>query len=278
MVGGFGGTTTNQGISFVTLVDKDKRKLSQAEVIKKFRGILKHKLKGVEINVQDLSLRGFAATRGFPVEFVIQGPDWDKLTSITHEIMDKMKESKKVVDVNTDVQQNMPEVQITPNRAKLAAHGVQLSTLTKIINALVGGQVLDGKTMYPKDGHRYEMELRLIAGQRDKVPDLDRIKLRNRGEVVPLSALVDMKIKPSLMLISRLNRSRAIIVYANPAPGVAQKDAMNYTETLAKSMLPPGYHIKMTGSSQSFQESFQSLIFALALGILVSYMVLASQC
>jgi hydrophobe/amphiphile efflux-1 (HAE1) family protein len=278
MVGGFGGTTTNQGISFVTLVDKDKRKLSQSDVIKKFRGILKHKLKGVEINVQDLSLRGFAASRGFPVEFVIQGPDWDKLTSITHEIMDKMKESKKVVDVNTDVQQNMPEVQITPNRAKLAAHGVQLSTLTKIINALVGGQVLDGKTMYPKDGHRYEMELRLIAGQRDKVPDLDRIKLRNnRGEVVPLSELVDMKIKPSLMLISRLNRARAIIVYANPAPGVAQKDAMNYTETLAKSLLPPGYHIKMTGSSQSFQESFQSLIFALALGILVSYMVLASQ-
>jgi HAE1 family hydrophobic/amphiphilic exporter-1 len=33
----------------------------------------------------------------------------------------------------------------------------------------------------------------------------------------------------------------------------------------------------MTGSSQSFQESFQSLIFAMALGILVSYMVLASQ-
>ena len=35
--------------------------------------------------------------------------------------------------------------------------------------------------------------------------------------------------------------------------------------------------MKMTGSSQSFNESFQSLIFALALGILVSYMVLASQ-
>jgi HAE1 family hydrophobic/amphiphilic exporter-1 len=122
------------------------------------------------------------------------------------------------------------------------------------------------------------MELRLIAGQRDKVPDLSRIKFRNnRGEVVGLPELVDMQIKPSLMLISRLNRARAIIVYANPAPGVAQKDAMEFTEKLAKSLLPPGYHIKMTGSSQSFQESMQSLFFALGLGILVSYMVLASQ-
>ena len=176
-----------------------------------------------------------------------------------------MKESKKVVDVNTDIQPNMPEVQITPNRQKLAQHGVQLNTLTGVINSLIGGSVLNGKTMYPKDGHRYEIELRLIAGQRDKVPDLNRIKIRNnRGEVVPLPELVDMQIKPSLMLISRLNRARAIIVYANPAPGVSQKDAMEFTEKLAKSMLPPGYHIKMIGSSQSFQESMQSLYFALA--------------
>ena len=42
-------------------------------------------------------------------------------------------------------------------------------------------------------------------------------------------------------------------------------------------MLPPGYSLKMIGSSQSYRESFQSLIYALILGIIVSYMVLGSQ-
>src|SRR6185312_7862569 len=53
--------------------------------------------------------------------------------------------------------------------------------------------------------------------------------------------------------------------------------AMKATERLARSMLPPGYSIQMTGNSKGFQESFQSLIFAMLLGILISYMVLASQ-
>jgi len=146
------------------------------------------------------------------------------------------------------------------------------------VNALVGGAILNGKTMYPKGGHRYQIELRLVAGERNALQDLNKIKFRNnRGEVIPLTELVDIKVDEAQMTITRENRARAIRVYANPAAGVSQQKAMEVTSGIVKGMLPQGYHIKMTGSSQSFQESFQSLIYALLLGILVSYMVLASQ-
>ena len=277
-VGGFGGDAVNQGQAFVTLVDKDKRKLSQAELIKQYRKELKHKIPGMEIVVQDLSLRGFAATRGFPVEFIVQGPDWDKLTGLTTQIMDEMKKSGFVVDVNTDVQQNMPEVQITPDRPALARHAVSLTTVTNALNALVGGQFFYKENEYPKGRFRYEVEMRLIASQRESIPELNKIMIRNnRGETVPLSAVVTKEVNPSLILISRLNRARAITVYANPAPGHSQQQALDETQKIAKKLLPPGYLLKMTGSSQSFKESFDSLIYALLLGILVSYMVLASQ-
>src|SRR6185312_5894380 len=209
---------------------------------------------------------------------IVQGSDWDKLTDLTNQIMDKMKASGTVTDVNTDVQSGMPEVRLIPNREKLAAHAVSLKTVTNAINALIGGAILNGQTEYSKAGHRYEIELRLVASQRDKLPDLRRVQIRNnRGETVSLSELVDEQIKPSLMLISRLNRARAITVYANPAVGHSQKEALKATETIAHSILPGGYSFKMIGSSQSFNESFESLIAALLLGILVSYMVLASQ-
>jgi hydrophobe/amphiphile efflux-1 (HAE1) family protein len=277
-VGGFGGDAVNQGMAFVNLVDRDKRKFSQQQLINKYRQELKRMIPGMEIVVQDLSLRGFAATRGFPVEFIIQGPDWDKLTDVTNQIMDKMKTSGYVTDVNTDVQAGMPEVQITPDRLKLADHAVTVNTVTNALNNLVGGLVMDGQTEYGKDGHRYEIELRLIPDQRDKLPDLSQIELRNnRGYTVPLASVVKKEIKPSLMLISRLNRARAITVYANPTGKYSQQEALIAVEKMAKSMLPPGYFIKMIGSSQSFRDSFQSLIAALLLGILVSYMVLASQ-
>ena len=160
------------------------------------------------------------------MEFVVQGPDWDKLTEVTNSIMDAMKKTGIVTDVNTDVQSGMPEVELYPNRAKLAEHGVSVNTVTSVVNALVGGAVLMGQTEYSKAHHRYEIELRLTAEQRDKIPDLNKINIRNnRGFTVPLSELVEEKVKPSLMLISRLNRNRAITVYANPAPGHAQDEA-----------------------------------------------------
>lgn len=277
-VGGFGGDAVNQGIAFATLVDRDKRKISQADLIQQVRKEIKKRVPGMESIVQDLSLRGFAASRGFPVEFIIQGPNWDELTELTNKVMAKMKDSHQVVDVNTDVQSGMPEVEIVPNRKKLAEHAVSVSTVTNVVNTLMGGMILNGKTQYPKGRHRYEIEVRLVGPERDKVPELSQVMVRNnRGQRIRLSELVDMKVKPSLLLISRLNRSRAITVYGNPAPGHSQQEAMEYTEKLARSMLPPGYTLKMIGSSQSFRESFQSLIAALILGIIVSYMVLASQ-
>jgi HAE1 family hydrophobic/amphiphilic exporter-1 len=42
-------------------------------------------------------------------------------------------------------------------------------------------------------------------------------------------------------------------------------------------VLPDGYRALPSGSAQAFQESFDSLFFALVLGLIVAYMVLATQ-
>ena len=120
--------------------------------------------------------------------------------------------------------------------------------------------------------------MRLVSEQRNSSEQLNAIYVRNnRGEHVPLSKLVTLETKPAQLVISRLNRARAITIYANPAEGVPQQKALKEIEKIVRANLPPGYFINLTGSSKSFQESFQSLIFALLLGIVVSYMVLASQ-
>ncbi len=277
-VGGFGGDAVNQGQITVQLVDVDQRKESQKEIMQRFRKSLQGMVKPMKIVGQDLSMRGFSSSRGFPVEFTIQGPDWNKLVDYTNQIMDAANDSGFVVDSNTDVQDGMPEYQITPNRDKLAAHGVTLTTVTQAMNSLVGGAILNGQVEYPKAGHRYEIEVRLIGSQRNRYEQLRNIQVQNyKGQLTPLSDLVDITLKPSLMLISRLNRSRAITVYANVAPGHSQQEALKVVESLQQKILPPGYYVRFTGSAQSFKESMDSLKYALLLGILVSYMVLATQ-
>ena len=226
-------------------------------------------------SIQDLSLTGFTAQRGFPVEFTVRGPDWEKLGEFSQEIMKRMKASGAMVDIDTDYQLGMPELQIYPDRQKAAEHGVSVLSIADTINAMVGG-VRNGK--FTSRGKRYDIRVRLAEADRSNPKDVQRMWVRNEfGEVVPLSAVVTANEKPSLFSITRKNRERAVSIYANPAPGHSQQEALDAVLKIGKEVLPNDYHIVFSGGSQAFKESFQSLIFALILGIFVAYMILGTQ-
>jgi len=282
-IGGFQGGVVNTGNIFVTLKDpKDrpiadpfKHRPTQQEFMGYIRGEFK-KIPGIDrASLQDLSLSGFTAQRGYPVEFTVQGPEWQKLADISIQMRKKMADSGLMTDIDTDYQLGMPELGIRPDRAKAAARGITVTNIGNAISALVGGLRVGKYT--DSSGHRDDIRLKLVNSQNQTPTDLHRIWLRNQqGELVPLSEVVTSQQKPSLLLITRYNRERAISVFANIAPGKSQADAIDYVKTAAKAV-PEGYHIVLSGSSQAFQESGNSLLIAFVLGIFVAYMVLASQ-
>jgi multidrug efflux pump len=272
MVGGWSGSAS-QGAIFITLVPPKERHLSQAEFSQQLRKEL-NALPGVRAVIQDLSQAGFTAQRGFPVEFSVRGPDWDKLISLSQEMMARMAASGMVVDLDTDYQLGMPELRILPNRARISDVGVSVDDVATTLNALVGG-VRAGK--YSTGGRRLDVRVKLLAAQRSRPEDIARLRVRTRsGQLVPLSALVSYEELPALQAITRRDRERAITIYANVAPGHAQDEALKTVEAMGKE-LPVGYRAVLGGASVAFRESSSSLLFALFLGVLIAYMILASQ-
>ncbi|MBI3292523.1 MAG: efflux RND transporter permease subunit [Elusimicrobia bacterium] len=282
-IGGFGGSEVNTAMMFLTLKPPAqrpiptgrKRPLTQQELMPIIRQGLA-KIPGMKRAViQDLSQSGFTAQRGFPVEFTIRGQDGDKLASLGEQITKKMEVSGFMTDVDTDYQFGMPEVRVVPDRSQAAARGVSIASIGNTINAMIGG-VRAGK--YTRGGKRYDIRLRLVAQDRHRPQDIGKIWVRNnRGEVIQLSDVVAVREKPTLLTITRRNRERAIGIFANVAPGKSQGEALTALEKIGKEVLPEGYRIVLSGSAQTFKESFGSLVFALVLGIFVAYMVLASQ-
>ncbi len=272
VVGGFGGGAVNTGVMFITLVPPEQR-MSQSE----FQQVLRKELNsypGLRAVVQDLSQSGFTAQRGFPVEFSVRGADWERLVEASAQMREKLQASGTVVDVDTDYQLGMPELRITPDRARAADVGVSIEAVGSTLNALVGG-VRVGK--YSTGGRRIDVRLRLLADQRSRPEDLSRLKVRTgSGELVPLSSLVKQEERPALQAITRRDRERAISIFANVAPGSNQEEALAFVEQSAKE-LPGGTRVVLGGASVAFRESMGSLLFALFLGIGVAYMVLASQ-
>ena len=281
-IGGFGGGEVNTGILFVTLkpprqrpvVPPATKPLTQQELMAVFRTSL-NTIPDLEARVQDLSMSGFAANRGFPIELTIQGPDWEELARLSEELERRMAASPLMVDVDTDYQTGVPEVRVRPDRTKAAERGVSIEIIGRTINAMIGGERV-GK--YTHGGRRYDIRLRLIPSQRTQAEDIERLWVWNQhGELVQLKDVVTITERPALLTITRKNRERAIGLFANIAPGQSQAAAVAEVKRMAQDLLPEGYHLVFGGSTETFRESFQSLIFALWLGVLVAYMVLAAQ-
>ena len=281
-VGGFGtGGQSNLANIFVSMKPRGERgvdpkaghELSQQELMAVTRQALK-KL-DLKVSIQDLSQRGFTASRGFPVEFAVQGRDWDKLVAYSEAIIEKLDASGLMTDADSDYLLGKPEIQIIPDRARAAERGVSIQAISQTVNAMVGG-VIAGQ--YSSEGHRYDVRVRLREQELDRVDQIKRLFVRNnRGERVPLSEVVQVREGKSLAQINRHDRERSIKIFANVAAGKSQQQALATAEAVARAVLPPDYKLRFVGGSQSFQESFASLWFVLLLGIVVSYMVLASQ-
>ena len=283
IIGGFGGGGVNTGALMVTMKPKEARPRIGAdhhlETQQDFMGILRKQVSAVQgierVSVLDLSQSGFSAKRGYPVQFMIQGPDWEKLAEVAGTFRQKMKDSGLMTDVDTDYNPGMPEIQIRPDRAKTAETGITARAIGDTINAMFGG-LKWGK--FTGRGKRYDVRVRLADKDRHTPKDLSRIWVRNNyGQVIPLSDVVKSEIKPALFAVTRYNRERSITVYANPAKGKSQGEALDAVNKISKEALPEGYHIIMAGNAQLFADSFKSLGFVLLLGIFVAYMVLATQ-
>lgn len=268
--------TTLQGSSgsiTLTLVDPKERKLSAQALSPLLRKELST-IAGIRASIQDPSTQGFGVQKGSPVDFTVRGSDWDVLVKSALELKDTLEASGVVTDVTTDYQIGAPEVQIVPDRRRATELGVSVSDLANTVSALIGGNTV-GK--FATDGRRIDMRMRLLASQRSRPEDLGEIQIRTQtGQSIPLSLVVTQKETAVLQSISRLDRERAIGISANVAPGHSQAEAMAKVTELSKE-LPFGYRTVASGQASQLAETTGGLFFALAIGILVAYMVLASQ-
>jgi len=285
-VGGLGGGLVNQGISFVTMKDIDKRPIvapfKKRPSQQDFMGYLRKeiaKITGVEkVSILDLSLTGFSAQRGYPIEFVLQGPDWKKLAELSIEMRKKVLATGLMTDLDTDYNPNMPETEVYPDREKAASRGVPVATISSAIAAMVGGQKLLPNKYTDESGHRDDIQIKLDPAQNTGPEDINRIWVRNtQGEILPLSQVIATRPESTLLTITRYNRERGISLFGNFVTGKSQSDVIDEIRRISAETLPDGYHVTVSGSSQAFEESIHSLLFALMLGIFVAYMVLASQ-
>jgi len=282
-IGGFSGGDSSSAMIIVNLKwpgerpldSKTGRRMSQSEIAARFREEIGSFSKEMRIAVIDVSQRSFTGRRGYPVELTILGPRYETLLERSEAIQKRLSKSSLLVDVDSDIAPAKPELLIVPNRKQAALHGVSIKTISDSVQALIGGKRIGS---FSEGGRNYDIRLRLEEAQTRDFDLIRKIPVRNNyGEIVPLGSVTEFKQTTAIQNIIRVNRERGVTLHANLAQGAGQDEAAKFALDVARELLPEGYRAVLSGTAKESKESQNTLVFALLIGILFSYMILASQ-
>ena len=273
---GAGGTgQINKAIIFLGLKKKAERKKSQEQLKAEIRQKL-NRIPGLKATAEDVSLIG-GGIRNVPIQYAIRGLELSVLQGYTRQITTEFSKLPGIVDVDTSLEAGKPELKVFIDRNKAADLGVSVGSIADAVNILMSGEVDITKYKDEEKGRRYDVRVRLNPEDRVNPDDIGRLYVRARdGKLVELAGVIRIQEGGGPSVIYRVDRQRATIVFASlEKKPLAQ--AMAELDDISAKVLTPGYTARYKGKAEAMKESFQYLLFALFLGIVMAYMVLAAQ-
>ncbi|MEE8347988.1 MAG: efflux RND transporter permease subunit [Acidobacteriota bacterium] len=266
---------TNSGLLFVSLLRPHQREATQAEVKSRLRGLVAEAVPEARVAIENMSPMGHGG-RNADVQFIVKGPDVAELDRVMTQMMEQMEQTPGLVDIDNDLRLDKPELKVSIAR-NLADHlDVDVRGITENFNILFGGQDV---ATFKEGGKRYDIRLRAMPDARLTPDDLLEISMRSsKGPLIDAANLIEVEQGMGPDSIRRHNRMRSAILFANLG-GIPLGTALERMNEIADEVIPdtPAWSTAMAGASDFFTESFQYLIYAVALALLMIYLILGSQ-
>jgi len=259
----------------INLKQKSQRKKSQEQIKAEVRRAIRA-IPGLRASVENVSMIG-GGQRQVSILYSIRGSDLQDLENYTREIVGQFSKLPGIVDADTSLETGKPEVRVFIDRDKAADLGVDVTAVAEAVNFLIGGEVEVTKFKDEAKGRRYDVRARLIPRNRINPDDIGKVYVKAKdGRLVQLSNIVTLQESGGSSIINRVDRQRAITIFANlEVKPLGQ--AMNELNEISGKVLTAGYSGRYKGQADTMSESFGYLMFAMILGIIMAYMVLAAQ-
>jgi multidrug efflux pump len=270
---GFGGSGVNSGFVRVILKDPSERNRTQQEIVDDIT-MKARKYSGVRTFINQSQTIG-DRRGGFPLQFVIQAGEIEKLKEVLPEFMAKASASPKFAFVDLDLKFNKPEINITIDRDKARNLGVNVIDIAQTLQLGLSGSRFGNFIM---DGKQYQIIGQVERADRNEPLDLKTLYVKNkRGELIQMDNLVTFEELSSPPQLYRFNRYSSAKVSAQLANGVALGEGIQEMERIADEVLDESYTTSLDGASREFSESSSSIYVAFLIALAIIYLILAGQ-
>jgi multidrug efflux pump len=269
IVGGFAGGV-NSAFVGVILKDWSERNTTVQQMV----GGLFPQLMGIS-GVMAFPYAPGAIGFSQPIQYVVQHPDFDKLTEIMGPFVQRASQIPGIVNAQTDLYVNKPELRVTFDRDRAEDLGVPVRDVAAALQTLLGGRRV---STFTRNDKLYYVMVQLDPKDRATPSDMRGIYLRGKsGQLVQLAALANVQEGVGPRQINHFNRVPSFTLSASLMPGLAQGAALDSLDGVARQVLPPGSTTELAGESREYRESGGALYFAFGVALLVVFMVLAAQ-
>jgi HAE1 family hydrophobic/amphiphilic exporter-1 len=234
---------------------------------------------GAKVTYRETSSFSGAAASAFvqlPIQVNVRGDELARLASTAEEVKKRLNVVPGLVDLNTDLKQPRPELQVHVDRERASDLGVSTLQLATVIRTFIAGEVA---TKLREGEKEFDIRVRLQESTREKADRLLSLYIpTTKGSQATLSQMATIELVNGPTQINRENRNRQILVGGNIAQSRSLGEVMNDVQArLADMKIPEGTTISFGGQAEQMAESFRSLGVSLILAIIFVYMVLASQ-
>ena len=280
-IGGGQQEQVNVATIYVKMTPIEERDVSQqelmvrarTEILGKYQKLFPGQLRTSVQQVAAISGGGF---RNADIQYVLRGPDLDKLKQYSDAMLEKMKTIPDVVDVDSTLISGKPELRVEIDRARAADLGVRVGDIAQALNSLVAGQKV---STFNAGTDQYDVRVRAVGEFRTSVEGLTRMIVSStKIGWVSLDNLVKVEEGTGPAAIDRLNRQRQVMLLGNVRPGGSQAAVIEKLDQFKRELnIDPAYQTGLAGRSKELGRAGYYFGLAFLLSFVFMYMVLAAQ-
>lgn len=273
---GFGSTlAANSGFVFFSLVDPKERERSQDEIVKSLAPKLNDLNYARAFISQQQTIEVSRSLRGFPVQYVIQAPNFEKLKEFIPLFLEEADKHPAFSTTDVNLKFTKPELHIIIDRERARSLGVTVRDIAETLQLFYSGQRFG---YFIRDGKQYEVVGEASRQFRNDPGDLSDIYVRNReGRLIQMSNLVHFEEESNPPALYRYNRYISATVSADLNEGYTLGMGIDAMDEIKNKVLDESFQTALAGASKDFVESSGGLYFAFLLALVLIYLALSAQ-
>lgn len=262
----------HKSVIYVKLSDRKDRTIKQEQIVQNFRNELEPYKKGLFIAVAAIpNIKGTGVS--VPYQIVLKSDSFDDLKVATKNLTDYLKKKKGFVDVDTNLDDGKPQIDINILRTNANRLGISASDIAFAVSTAFSSDL--EISYFEEKGKQYNITLRFDDDNRVTIEDIKKIQLRTKsGELVYLDGLVTFSNSAALATINHFDRQRQVIVYADLF-GLDLGSSVAYTKEAIDKLLPPTVTYRFTGFAEEMVKTGQAFGAALGLSVILMFIILA---